>query len=239
MGRKTRPSRRKTLSSASALLAPSQCTDWGAVGGGFASPAPPAAAGRPPGPTALTFTSLHSRESVKAGNISSYFCTASWRTAPRWGWGRLQDPPPPAPPFPPPTPLSLPPTLALSMSMQKWQSAALKKYSLALYLRRGLSMALVPTCGGNQGHRGTHRHHLWGTGVWGAHKRCFWMQGPRLLVSQSSLLYSSTSGAEGPSYGAEDTEVPLTAASGAEGHSYGAEGPQLWGRGTQLRGRGH
>lgn len=42
MGRKTRPSRRKTLSSASALLAPSQCTDWGAVGGGFASPAPPA-----------------------------------------------------------------------------------------------------------------------------------------------------------------------------------------------------
>ena len=109
MGRKTRPSRRKTLSSASALLAPSQCTDWGAVGGGFASPAPPAAAGRPPGPTALTFTSLHSRESVKAGNISSYFCTASWRTAPRWGWGRLQDPPPPAPPFPPPTPFPCPP----------------------------------------------------------------------------------------------------------------------------------
>ena len=35
-----------------------------------------------------------------------------------------------------------------------------------------------------------------------------------------------------PSYGAEDTEVPLTAASGAEG-------PQLWGRGTQLWGRGH
>lgn len=30
--------------------------------------------------------------------------------------------------------------------MQKWQRAALKKWSLALYLRRGLSMALVPTC---------------------------------------------------------------------------------------------
>lgn len=27
----------------------------------------------------LTLTSLHSLESVKAGNISSYFCTASWR----------------------------------------------------------------------------------------------------------------------------------------------------------------
>lgn len=27
-----------------------------------------------------TFTSLHSRESEKAGNISSYFCTASWVT---------------------------------------------------------------------------------------------------------------------------------------------------------------
>lgn len=36
-------------------------------------------------------------------------------------------------------------TFALSSSTMKWHRAALKKYSLALYLSKGLSIVLVPT----------------------------------------------------------------------------------------------
>lgn len=38
------------------------------------------------------------------------------------------------------------PTFAFSSSTMKWHKEALKKYSLALYFSRGLSMVLVPTC---------------------------------------------------------------------------------------------
>ncbi len=37
-------------------------------------------------------------------------------------------------------------TFALSSSTMKWHKEALKKYSLALYFSRGLSMVLDPTC---------------------------------------------------------------------------------------------
>lgn len=37
-------------------------------------------------------------------------------------------------------------TFAFSSSTMKWHKEALKKYSLALYFRRGLSMVLDPTC---------------------------------------------------------------------------------------------
>lgn len=89
-----------------------------------------------------TFRSLHSLESEKAGNISSYFPTASYNIKKktcilsaavlriymraRWPDGEL--------------------TFALSSSTMKWHKEALKKYSLALYFSRGLSMVLVPTC---------------------------------------------------------------------------------------------
>ena len=110
----------------------------------------------PPPPT---FNSLHSLESEKAGNISSYFSTAICDGKQRrYTWMHLS------------LSLSLMShggrgvtseeggvhtgaglTLALSSSTMKWHSEALKKYSLALYLSRGLSMVLAPTCRGGGG----------------------------------------------------------------------------------------
>lgn len=86
-----------------------------------------------------------------------------------------------APPVPPA------PTLALSMSMQKWQSAALKKYSLALYLRRGLSMALVPTWRGQAKGRG-----WWAEGPGGPTAAGYGAEG-------SGAPITIASGVEGPS----------------------------------------
>lgn len=87
----------------------------------------------------ITFKSFSSLESEKAGNISSYFSMANWnmntdtvttRNTNREGshWVGLYF------------------TFAFSSSTMKWHSEALKKYSLALYFKRGLSMVLIATC---------------------------------------------------------------------------------------------
>lgn len=112
-----------------------------------------------------TFSSLHSLESAKAGNISSYFSMASykkkhkththtitnnWQVLPRFSWNNMKNV----------STLCVllqnkrtsttnnndnNNTFALSSSTMKWQREALKKYSLALYFSRGLSMVLVAT----------------------------------------------------------------------------------------------
>lgn len=92
----------------------------------------------------VTFNSLHSRESEKAGNISSYFSIAicgELCSAFKNIYKTL------LPCFPNPRTEQQREklALALSSSTMKWQREALKKYSLALYFSRGLSIVLAPT----------------------------------------------------------------------------------------------
>lgn len=93
--------------------------------------------------TPVTFSSLHSRESEKAGNISSYFSIAICGES-----GSVFERnynPPPCFPNPRTEQEREKLALALSSSTMKWQREALKKYSLALYFSRGLSIVLAPT----------------------------------------------------------------------------------------------
>lgn len=133
----------------------------------------------------LTFNSLHSRESVNAGNISSYFSSASWKREhikllhfyprfcllvpkPHRALGKSHPTRRRLELQPPQKRVAAatgdeegggkfgiralrPLTLAFSSSTMKWHRAALKKYSLALYLSKGLSIVLVPTSAQRKG----------------------------------------------------------------------------------------
>lgn len=88
----------------------------------------------------MTFSSFSSLESEKAGNISSYFSMANWNTQKqsrlavrKRQFGEKKNS------------VDLCVTFAFSSSTMKWHSEALKKYSLALYFKRGLSMVLIAT----------------------------------------------------------------------------------------------
>lgn len=86
----------------------------------------------------MTLSSFSSLESEKAGNISSYFSMASWGHTDAAVMRRKRE-------QRRENGIGVRVTFAFSSSTIKWHSEALKKYSLALYFRRGLSMVLIAT----------------------------------------------------------------------------------------------
>lgn len=92
----------------------------------------------------MTFNSFSSLESEKAGNISSYFSMANWNTQTQ-KQSRLAVTKRQFDAFAEKKTVSTCVTFAFSSSTMKWHSEALKKYSLALYFKRGLSIVLIAT----------------------------------------------------------------------------------------------
>lgn len=118
--------------------------------------------------------------------------------------GISSSPPPPSPP----TFFLAELALALSSSTIKWQREALKKYSLALYFSRGLSIVLAPTC--RQQKRKS---------VIDFHAESLWRRlSSHLLVDLDGLLVLFQLGTVGPDFqqtlvgrteGMNDEHVPL------------------------------